>query len=82
MINQRIIFLSLFVLFIQISPVFSQPPNPEIFLLSIEKKDGKLDFADGKNITNNLGYDKADLTELAFSLPASAVLIASSFASS
>lgn len=36
---------------------FSQQPNPEIFLFSIEKKDGKFVFSDGKNITNNPGYD-------------------------
>ena len=52
------IFLWLIVtLFVQTLPAFSQTSNPEIFLFSVEKKDGKFAFADGKNITNNLGYD-------------------------
>ena len=37
--------------------IFAQQPNSEIFLFSIEKKDGKFVFAGGKNITNNSGYD-------------------------
>jgi hypothetical protein len=36
---------------------FAQPPNPEIFLFSVEKKDSKFNFTNGKNITNNAGYD-------------------------
>ena len=57
MINQRIFILLLLVLFVQTLSIFSQQPNPEIFLFSIEQKDGKIAFADGKNITNNAGYN-------------------------
>lgn len=37
--------------------LFAQVANPEIFLFSILVKDGKTVLADGKNITNNPGYD-------------------------
>lgn len=39
------------------SYAFSQQPNPEIFLFSIEKNGEKLNFTNGKNITTNAGYD-------------------------
>ena len=55
MINRQIFILLLLIGLNSIA--FAQPPNPEIFLFSIEKKDGKFAFADGKNITNNVGYD-------------------------
>ena len=66
------IFL-LLVLFAQTLTVFSQTANPEIFLFSIEKKDGKFAFADGKNITNNPGYDN----QPSFSLDGSSLLFTS-----
>lgn len=52
----KFIFL-LLVLFGLNSIIFSQQTNPEIFLFSVEKKDGKFIFSGGKNITNNAGYD-------------------------
>lgn len=36
---------------------YAQAPDSEIYLFSINKKDNKYSFADGKNITNNKGYD-------------------------
>lgn len=36
---------------------FSQQPNSEIFLFSVEKNGDKFAFSGGKNITNNAGYD-------------------------
>lgn len=37
--------------------LFAQAPDSETFLFSIDKKDGKYTFTNGKNITNNKGYD-------------------------
>jgi Tol biopolymer transport system component len=37
--------------------LFAQASDSEVFLFSIEKKDGKFMLAGGKNITNNPGYD-------------------------
>jgi Tol biopolymer transport system component len=37
--------------------LFAQAPDSELFLFSIEKKDGKYIFSGGENITNNPGYD-------------------------
>jgi hypothetical protein len=39
------------------SLVFSQPPNSEILLFSVDQNDGKTTFSGGKNVTNNPGYD-------------------------
>lgn len=50
------IFLLLLLLCLNFSN-YSQQPNPEIFLLSIEKNGDKFTFSGGKNITNNAGYD-------------------------
>jgi len=36
---------------------FAQAPDSEVFLFSIDKKDGKYRFSGGDNITNNKGYD-------------------------
>jgi WD40-like Beta Propeller Repeat len=37
--------------------LFAQAPDSEIFLFSIEKNADKFTFTNGKNITNNPGYD-------------------------
>lgn len=37
--------------------LFAQVPDSEIFLFSIDKKDGKYLFTKGENITNHKGYD-------------------------
>lgn len=74
MINLRKLFLLLLVLFGQSLSVFSQQSNPEIYLFSIEKKDGKFSFADGKNISNNSGYDN----QPSFSLDNRSILFTSS----
>ena len=73
MANLKTIILLLLVLFGLNCFSFAQPPNPEIFLFSIEKKDGKFAFADGKNITNNAGYDN----QPSFSLNGSSILFTS-----
>ena len=57
MISKQPIFLLLLVFFALTSLTFSQQPNPEIFLFSIEKNADKFTFSGGKNITNNAGYD-------------------------
>ncbi|MBX7172081.1 MAG: hypothetical protein K1X72_14045 [Pyrinomonadaceae bacterium] len=54
--NLKLFFLFLFVLWVNFS-VYSQQPNPEIFLFSVEKNADKFTFSAGKNITNNAGYD-------------------------
>ena len=56
MINQPKFLLLLFVICLNLS-VYSQQPNPEIFLFSVEKNADKFTFSGGKNITNNAGYD-------------------------
>lgn len=49
----RLIFSFLFCL-----PLMAQEPaNPEIFLFDIISEDNELDFTNGKNISNNPGYD-------------------------
>jgi hypothetical protein len=53
--------------------LLAQAPDSEIFVFSIDKKDGKYVFADGKNITNNPGYDN----QPAFSLDNKSVLFTS-----
>lgn len=72
MINRKNIFL-LLVLFGLNSFTFAQQPNPEIFLLSIEKNADKFTFSGGKNITNNAGYDN----QPSFSLDGSSLLFTS-----
>lgn len=72
-IRQKLILL-LLVLYGLTLPTFSQQTDPEIFLFSIEKKDGNVNFADGKNITNNPGYDN----QPSFSLDGSSILFTSS----
>lgn len=52
----KFIFLLLLLLGLNYSN-FSQQPNPEIFLFSVEKSNDKFTFSGGKNITNNAGYD-------------------------
>lgn len=52
----KFIFLLLLLLGLN-SSNFSQQPNPEIFLFSVEKSNDKFTFSGGKNITNNAGYD-------------------------
>lgn len=37
--------------------VFAQAPDSEIYLFSIDKKDDTYSFTNGKNISNNKGYD-------------------------
>jgi hypothetical protein len=71
--NQRPTILLLLILFGLSSFAFSQAPNPEIFLFSVEMKDGKPVFADGKNITNSPGYDN----QPSFSLDGSRILFTS-----
>lgn len=56
MSRQKLIIILLFLLVLNAS-VFSQQPNSEIFLFSIEKNADKFTFSGGKNITNNAGYD-------------------------
>jgi dipeptidyl aminopeptidase/acylaminoacyl peptidase len=73
MMKLQIFLLLILTLFVQTLPVFSQTSNPEIFLFSIEKKDGKFTFTDGKNITNNPGYDN----QPSFSLNGSSLLFTS-----
>lgn len=46
----------LFILFLAVYSSFAQG-NSEIFLFSIQAKEGKTVLVDGKNITNNPGYD-------------------------
>lgn len=53
---------------------FAQAPDSEIFLFSIDRKDGKYTFTDSKNITNNKGYDN----QPAFSLDSKSILFTSS----
>lgn len=55
--NRQKVILLLLVIFGLNSFLFSQQPNPEIFLFSIEKTGDKFTFSGGKNITNNAGYD-------------------------
>lgn len=52
----KLIFLLSLLLCLNFSN-FSQQPNPEIFLFSMEKNANKFTFSGGKNITNNAGYD-------------------------
>lgn len=55
--NRQKVILLLLVLFGLNFSNFSQQPNPEIFLFSMEKNADKFTFSNGKNITNNAGYD-------------------------
>jgi hypothetical protein len=73
MISLRKLFTLLLVFSSHTLIVLSQAPNPEIFLFSVEMKDGKPVLADGKNITNSPGYDN----QPSFSLDGSRILLTS-----
>jgi len=53
--------------------VFAQAADSEIFLFSLDKKDGKYVFTGGENITKNKGYDN----QPSFSLDSKSILFTS-----
>ncbi len=60
-------------LMLNVPSIFAQPADSEVFLFSIDKKDGKYTFTHGKNITNNKGYDN----QPSFSLDSKSILFTS-----
>ncbi len=67
------LFTIIFVLMLCGSAVFTQAPDSEIYLFSIEKKDGKFLFTNGENISQNAGYDN----QPSFSLDSKSVFFTS-----
>ena len=51
------ISFALIVLFLLCQATVAQAPDSEIYLFSIDKKDGKYSFSNGENISKNKGYD-------------------------
>lgn len=67
------IVLVIILLFLSGQNMSAQATDPEIHLFSIDKKDGKYTFTNGKNITNNKGYDN----QPSFSLDGKSILFTS-----
>ncbi len=53
----KIFLISFLILIISGQILFAQVPDSEIYLFSIDEKDGKFIFSNGENISKNAGYD-------------------------
>ncbi len=72
-VNMKQILVTIITLFLSGITLFAQAPDSEVFLFSIDKKDGKYNFSNGKNISNNKGYDN----QPSFSLDSRSILFTS-----